>query len=80
MSTDDEACDPVAALPRDDISIYGKEDLIELFGKYAEDSSEKVFVVGLVGYPNVGKSSVINTMKDKMVCKAAPVPGETKIW
>ena len=28
----------------------------------------------------MGKSSVINTLKKKAVCKAAPVPGETKVW
>ena len=27
-----------------------------------------------------GKSSVINTLKRKKVCKAAPVPGETRVW
>lgn len=36
--------------------------------------------MGFVGYPNVGKSSVINTLRTKKVCKTAPVPGETKIW
>jgi nuclear GTP-binding protein len=36
--------------------------------------------VGFVGYPNVGKSSVINSLKAKAVCKSAPVPGETKVW
>lgn len=33
-----------------------------------------------MGYPNVGKSSVINSLKAKLVCKAAPIPGETKVW
>ncbi len=36
--------------------------------------------VGFVGYPNVGKSSVINTLRTKKVCKVAPVPGETRVW
>jgi nuclear GTP-binding protein len=36
--------------------------------------------VGLIGYPNVGKSSVINTLKSKKVCKVAPIAGETKVW
>ena len=36
--------------------------------------------VGFVGYPNVGKSSVINALKKRKVCKAAPVPGETRVW
>jgi nuclear GTP-binding protein len=34
----------------------------------------------MVGYPNVGKSSVINALRSKKVCNAAPVPGETKVW
>lgn len=36
--------------------------------------------MGLIGYPNVGKSSIINTLKKKKVCKVAPIPGETKVW
>ena len=28
----------------------------------------------------VGKSSIINTLRKKKVCKAAPIPGETKTW
>jgi nuclear GTP-binding protein len=36
--------------------------------------------VGFVGYPNVGKSSVINSLKKRKVCKAAPIPGETRVW
>ena len=36
--------------------------------------------VGFVGYPNVGKSSVINSLKKRKVCKSAPIPGETRVW
>jgi len=32
-----------------------------------------------MGYPNVGKSSVINTVKSGKVCRVAPIPGETKV-
>ena len=35
--------------------------------------------VGFIGYPNVGKSSIINALKKKKVCKTAPIPGETKV-
>ena len=35
--------------------------------------------VGFIGYLNVGKSSIINTLKKKKVCKAIPVPGKTKV-
>jgi nuclear GTP-binding protein len=34
----------------------------------------------MIGYPNVGKSSVINTLRKKKVCTVAPIAGETKVW
>lgn len=34
----------------------------------------------MVGYPNTGKSSIINTLRKKKVCTVAPIPGETKVW
>ena len=36
--------------------------------------------VGLIGYPNAGKSSVINALMKKACCKVAPIPGQTKTW
>jgi len=60
---------------------FGKGALISLlrqFGQLHED--KKMISVGVIGYPNVGKSSVINTLISKKSCKVAPVPGETKIW
>jgi nuclear GTP-binding protein len=41
---------------------------------------KKSISVGFIGYPNVGKSSVINALMKKTVCKVAPIPGETKVW
>ena len=35
--------------------------------------------VGVIGYPNVGKSSIINTLRAKKVCNVAPIAGETKV-
>ena len=55
--------------------------LIQLLRQYATlHSDKKQISVGLIGYPNVGKSSVINTLRQKAVCKVAPIPGETKVW
>ncbi|KAK4053426.1 nuclear GTP-binding protein nug1 [Microbotryomycetes sp. JL201] len=34
--------------------------------------------IGLIGHPNVGKSSVINTLKRSRACSVAPTPGWTK--
>jgi len=36
--------------------------------------------VGFIGYPNTGKSSIVNTLRKKKVCKTAPIAGETKVW
>ena len=41
---------------------------------------KKSISVGFIGYPNVGKSSVINSLMKKACCKVAPIPGETKVW
>ncbi len=60
---------------------FGKSSLIQLLRQFATLMKDKKTIqVGLIGYPNVGKSSVINTLKKKESCKAAPVPGETKVW
>ncbi|KAH8054978.1 GTP binding protein [Aureococcus anophagefferens] len=43
-------------------------------------TAAKQISVGIVGYPSVGKSAVINSLRAKQVCKVAPIPGETKVW
>lgn len=60
---------------------FGKQSLMRLIRQFdIFHKDKKTISVGFIGYPNVGKSSVINTMKETQCCKAAPVPGETKIW
>jgi nuclear GTP-binding protein len=60
---------------------FGKGSLIQLLRQFAQIHKDKKSIsVGFIGYPNVGKSSVINTLRKKKVCKAAPIPGETKVW
>lgn len=60
---------------------FGKGSLIQLLRQFAQiHKDKKSIAVGFIGYPNVGKSSVINTLRKKKVCKAAPVAGETKVW
>ncbi|KAH7292202.1 hypothetical protein KP509_29G055900 [Ceratopteris richardii] len=60
---------------------FGKGSLLSLLRQLARLKSDKQAIsVGFVGYPNVGKSSVINTLRTKNVCKVAPIPGETKVW
>lgn len=60
---------------------FGKGSLLQLLRQFGRlHTDKKQISVGFVGYPNVGKSSVINTLKGENVCSAAPVPGETKTW
>ncbi|TBU09159.1 nucleolar GTP-binding protein [Hamiltosporidium magnivora] len=60
---------------------FGKESLISLLRQYSKlYKNKKQISVGFIGYPNVGKSSIINSLRNKLVCKVAPVPGETKVW
>ncbi|KAF9927134.1 GTPase required for pre-60S ribosomal subunit nuclear export and maturation [Linnemannia zychae] len=60
---------------------FGKGSLIQLLRQFsALHSDKKQISVGFVGYPNTGKSSIINTLRGKKVCNVAPIPGETKVW
>ncbi len=60
---------------------FGKGSLIQLLRQFSSLHSErKQITVGFIGYPNVGKSSIINTLRKKKVCTVAPIPGETKVW
>jgi nuclear GTP-binding protein len=60
---------------------FGKGSLIQLLRQFSGlHKDRKQISVGLVGYPNVGKSSIINTLRAKKVCTVAPIPGETKVW
>ena len=60
---------------------FGKGSLITLLRQFSTlHSSRKQISVGLIGYPNTGKSSIINTLRKKRVCTVAPIPGETKVW
>ena len=59
---------------------FGKGSLIQLLRQFsALHSDKKQISVGFIGYPNTGKSSIINTLRNKKVCNVAPIPGETKV-
>lgn len=60
-------------------NFYGKLDLLNLLRQYKK-IHKKTISVGFVGYPNVGKSSMINILINKKSAKAAPLAGETKTW
>ncbi|KAH9400819.1 Nucleolar GTP-binding protein 2 [Tyrophagus putrescentiae] len=60
---------------------FGKGAMISLLRQFSQlHLDKKQISVGFIGYPNVGKSSVINTLRAKKVCKVAPLAGETKVW
>ncbi|TGO29463.1 hypothetical protein BPAE_0014g00130 [Botrytis paeoniae] len=60
---------------------FGKGSLIQLLRQFSSlHADRKQISVGFIGYPNTGKSSIINTLRKKKVCTVAPIPGETKVW
>ena len=60
---------------------FGRGSLIDLLRQFSIlHKDRKQISVGLIGYPNVGKSSIINALRGKAVAKVAPIPGETQVW
>ncbi|RKO88892.1 P-loop containing nucleoside triphosphate hydrolase protein, partial [Blyttiomyces helicus] len=58
----------------------GADNLIKLLKNYCRNANIKTSVtVGVVGFPNVGKSSVINSLKRSKVCNVGAAPGVTKV-
>ena len=64
------------------IKIYSKEELLIKLRTFTRKNFQKPkdgrYTVGLVGYPNVGKSSVINVVVGKKKVGVASQPGKTK--
>lgn len=61
----------------------GTDNMIQLLKNYCRnDSSERKskhsIIVGVIGFPNVGKSSLINSLKRSRVAGTGNVPGVTK--
>lgn len=57
----------------------GPDHLIQLVKQLSRvEGSTRAVTVGLIGYPNVGKSSVINSLKRSKTCEVSPIPGCTK--
>jgi nuclear GTP-binding protein len=63
----------------DSSKALGADNLLQLIKNYSRDDKIKHAVsVGLIGYPNVGKSSVINSLKRSKAVSVSSVPGHTK--
>ena len=65
---------------RDDLVQYIKEEGEKLPKKENEKDKNKnnAIMVGFIGYPNVGKSSIINVLMKKKKAGVASMPGRTK--
>ena len=58
----------------------GADTLVKLLKNYCRNSNIKTAItVGVVGFPNVGKSSVINSLKRSKACSVGSTPGVTKV-
>ncbi|PKI83399.1 nuclear GTP-binding protein nug1 [Malassezia vespertilionis] len=58
----------------------GTRALLQLIKNYSRNLNLKSSItVGIIGAPNVGKSSLINSLKRSRVCGVAATPGHTKV-
>jgi nuclear GTP-binding protein len=58
----------------------GADTLMKLLKNYTRNKNIKTTItVGVVGYPNVGKSSLINSLKREKVVGVGATPGVTKV-
>ena len=72
---------PTLAYKASMMNPFGKGTLIQLLRQFDNfHRNKKSISIGFIGYPNVGKSSIINSLRKKSVCRVAPIPGETKVW
>ncbi|NXQ57972.1 GNL3 protein, partial [Anthoscopus minutus] len=56
---------------------FGSKCLLKLLQEYVK-TQDKAIQVGVVGFPNVGKSSIINSLKGKRACNVGLARGVTK--
>ncbi|XP_004363980.2 Gnl3l protein [Capsaspora owczarzaki ATCC 30864] len=57
----------------------GADTLVKLLKNYSRNADIKTTVtVGIIGQPNVGKSSIINSLKRSKACNVGPTPGVTR--
>ncbi|KAI5924108.1 putative ribosome biogenesis GTPase Lsg1 [Camillea tinctor] len=71
---------PITLDTSDDTRILTVEELEAIFREHAfnPDEPDKKLQIGLVGYPNVGKSSTINALIGAKKVSVSATPGKTK--
>ncbi|KAI0188401.1 hypothetical protein F4808DRAFT_271825 [Astrocystis sublimbata] len=82
-ASEDETNEPEtsgAPISEDDTRILTVEELDDIFIRQAQnpDDPDKKVEIGLVGYPNVGKSSTINALIGAKKVSVSATPGKTK--
>ncbi|KRX90740.1 Large subunit GTPase 1 -like protein, partial [Trichinella pseudospiralis] len=60
-----------------DFALRNEQELLSMFKSLRSDQSRPL-VVGMVGYPNVGKSSTINKLLQRKKVAVSKTPGKTK--
>ncbi|KAI9335408.1 P-loop containing nucleoside triphosphate hydrolase protein [Pilaira anomala] len=80
LSQSNVATDSASTNMLNSAECLGADTLIRLLKNYCRNVNIKTSItVGIVGYPNVGKSSVINSLKRSKVCGVGSTPGFTKV-
>lgn len=80
LSRNDDADAATASnLMRKSTACLGASSLIQLLKNYSRSADiKRTITVGIIGYPNVGKSSVINSLRRSKVANVGSTPGMTK--
>lgn len=77
---EEEAEEKTEELSKDNGQIMSRKELISLIKRFSRSHSimAQPFTVGLTGYPNVGKSSTINSLLQEKKVTVGCTPGKTK--
>jgi ribosome biogenesis GTPase A len=60
------------------INAHKAKDIEILKKKIKHISGKRQIILAIVGYPNVGKSTIINNLKGRKIAGTSPIPGFTK--